>query len=178
MHVPPLVALIALASSRSDAKPATCWCPWVMASSFRVSVALRSSFIANSFSLDRASPLARAVHLNWQSTPCDSLGRPPVQCTWRAALWTSPRPSTAVWLGHSLLSTETASCRACRSLARRHRHRSPLISWCSIHIFHAEVSFRPRASHHLWHPSGGLQTVSEVQVVAGCIHPSASANNK
>jgi hypothetical protein len=53
-----------------------------------------------------------------------------------------------------------------------------LSSLGAIHIFQSEVSFRPRASHHLWHPSGGLQTVSELQVVVGCIHPSASANNK
>lgn len=77
-----------------------------MAPLFRVSVAFRSSFDRQSLRslalvLSPSRSCALAINATWFTAA-------PVQYTWRAALWTSPRTSTAVWLGHSLLSTETA----------------------------------------------------------------------
>ena len=149
-----------------------------MAPSFRVSLVFCSSF-------DRQFVRSLALVLSPSRSCTLAIDAPwftvaPVQYTWQAALWTSPRPSTAVWLGHSLLSTETARGRVMQDgepgSSEEHALFTlmvPCASRCTLSTvgrsrnFGLGVSARPFA-HLCWDYS----TVT----VMGCIYPSASAN--
>merc|ERR1712167_357526 len=75
----------------------------------------------------RARAPGASLRFSWRST-ATWFTVAPVQCPWRAALWTSSRPSTAAWLGYYARLKRPRAVQ-CRTAVRRHFTSLTSLRW-------------------------------------------------